>query len=440
VIRADLVVTGIGELATLARGPIPRIGNDMRELGRIPDAGLAIDRGRFVYIGPARALRREIRLRARGRRVDAGGASVLPGFVDAHTHVIFAGDRANELDLKIAGLSYREIARRGGGLFQTVRATRAATRAELLASAAARLERMRALGTTTAEVKSGYALDPRGEIRLLELVPELARRTGVRLVPTFLGAHAVPPEFADRPDAYVDRLIGDALPLLARRGLARFCDVFCEPGFFTVAQSERLLSAARARGFELKIHADEFVASGGAALAARLRCRSADHLLETPPEERALLGPAGVTAVLLPLTPIAAFGARSSPGREMVDAGVAVALGSDLSPNSWVESMPLVLAHAVYRARLTPAEAITAATVNAAHAIGEAAEAGQIALGRSADFAVFDVPSVDRIPYRFGAPPIAVFRQGRTGAPARNRVPARRTDRIHRQGFSVPSR
>lgn len=418
--HADLVVTDIGELATLAVGSVPRVGSAMRELGRIHRAAIATDRGRFVYIGPEARLKREVHLRSRGSAWSAGGGTVVPGFVDPHTHVLFAGDRAAEIDLKIGGASYLDIARRGGGLFQTVRATRRASTALLLRSAEARLRRMAAMGTTACEVKSGYALTPAGERRLLSLVPILARRTGLRLVPTFLGAHAVPPEYADRTDAYVSALITDALPIVAERRLADFCDAFCEPGFFTVEQTERLLLAARALGLGMKVHADEFVRSGGAELAARLGCRSAEHLLESSEGDRRALASAGVTAVLLPVTPFASFARRSSPGREMVDAGVPVAVGTDLSPNSWVESMPLVLSHSVYGAHLTPAEALTAATVNSANAIGISGEAGMIALGRSADFVTFDVPSIEQIPYRFGLTPVRVYRRGLRVPPARD--------------------
>jgi len=410
-IAADLVVTEVGELATLAQGPVPRVGAAAGELGLVPDAALAVADGRFVWVGRQRALGKAVRLRAGGRRLSAEGGSVVPGFVDAHTHVLFAGDRAFELPAKVRGAGYAEIARSGGGLYATVRATRAASDAMLLAATAARLERMSRWGTTSVEVKSGYALSTAGEIRLLRLVPRLARRTGLRLVPTFLGGHAVAPEFRGRADAYVDLLVREALPKVARGHLARYCDVFCEPGFFSVRQSERLLRAALALGLGVKVHAEEFVLSGGARLAARIRAVSAEHLLAARVEDRALLAKSGVTAVLLPVTAFAAAPGLRSPGREMVDAGVPVALGTDCSPNSWVEAMPLVLAHAVHGARLTPAEALTAATVNAAHASG-LEDAGTIAAGRPADFALFPVRSVDQLGYRFDVIPGAVFRQG----------------------------
>jgi imidazolonepropionase len=415
-IRADLVVTDIRELATLARGPVPRIGKDAEELGVVSDAAIAVAEGRFAWVGRERALSRAVRLRPGGRRLSADGGVVVPGFVDAHTHVLFAGDRAFELPLKVRGVGYAEIARAGGGLYATVRATRKASDAALIAATAARLGRMGGWGTTSVEVKSGYALTVEGELRLLRLVPRLARRTGLRLVPTFLGAHAVAPEYRARPDAYVDLLVREALPRVAKEGLARFCDVFCEPGFFSAHQSERLLRAALSLGLGVKIHAEEFVLSGGARLAARLGAVSADHLLAARAEDRALLAKSGVTAVLLPITALTASPGVRSQGREMVDAGVPVALGTDCSPNSWVEAMPLVLAHAVHAARLSPAEALTAATVNAAHAVG-LEDAGTVVAGRPADFAVFPVRAIDQLGYRFDVIPGSVFRQGNPISP-----------------------
>lgn len=410
-IRADLLVTGVSEAATLARGPVPRVGRAASELTRISDAAVAVAAGRFVYVGPERGLGRAVRLRTGGVRVDAGGGTLVPGFVDAHTHVLFAGDRAFELDLKAKGMTYGEIARRGGGILATVRATRAASSQELVRQTSDRLLTMARDGTTSVEVKTGYMLSPGREVDLLRLIPLLARRTGLRLVPTFLAAHAVPPEFAGRPDEYVERIIRTALPTVAREHLARFVDVFCEPGFFSVRTSERLLRAAEGFGLETKVHADEFVRSGGARLAARRGARSADHLLAANGDDHRALAHAGVTAVVLPTTAFSVSTARRSPARELVDAGVPVALGTDCSPNTWVTSMPLTIALAVHGGRLSPAEALTAATVNAAHATG-LEDAGTVAVGRPADFSVFPVPSADHLGYRYDVRPSLVFRQG----------------------------
>ena len=407
----DLIVTDLAEVATLSTGPVPRVGRAMEEVDRIPEGAVAVADGRIAWVGREANLRRHVRLRSGGATVRGHGGTLAPGFVDAHTHVLFAGDRAFELPLKSAGVGYAEIARRGGGLFATLRSTRAATDDKLLRATEARLRRMAARGSTTVEVKTGYALDHTGELRLLRLIPLLASRTGLRLVPTFLGAHAVPPEFSRRPDAYVDQIVERTLPEVARARLARFCDVFCEPGFFTPRQSERILRAALALGLGAKIHADEFIFSGGARLAARLKATSADHLLAARPEDYARLAMASVTAVLLPLTAFAASPPRRSPARELVDAGVPVALGTDCSPNSWVEGMPLVLAHAVHAGHLTPHEALTAATVNAAHAVG-LEDAGRLVDGVSADFAVYPIPSVDHLGYRFDVFPSLVYRQG----------------------------
>jgi imidazolonepropionase len=415
-IRAELVVRDLAEVATLAGGPVPRVGGAMAETSSVASGAVAVDRGRVVWVGPERRLAREVARRPKSREIAGEGGTLVPGFVDAHSHVLFAGDRADELAWKAAGASYPEIARRGGGLLSTVRATRRATDRELLAQTADRLARMAASGTTAVEVKSGYALDHAGELRLLRLVPRLAGATGLRLVPTYLGAHAVPPEHARAPDAYVREIVGRTLPAVARGRLARFCDVFCEPGFFTVAQSARILRAAGALGLGLKVHADEFVASGGARLAARLGATSADHLLATGARDRRRLGAAGVVGVVLPLTALASSPRRRSPARELVDAGVAVALGTDCSPASWVEAMPGVLAAAVHAGRLTPSEALTAATVNAAHAIG-LPDAGTIEVGRPADLALFPVGSSSALGYRFDVRPTVVLRQGKALSP-----------------------
>lgn len=410
--RASRILDGFSQIATLAEGLLPRVGPAMRELGLLEEASVAIDQGRVVAIGPQRRLRREVRLRSGGRTESMEGRCAVPGFVDAHTHALFAGDRHGELPLKLSGASYREITEQGGGLLSTVRATRDATDVQLLRESAGRLRRMLANGTVAAEVKSGYALTHKGELRLLRLIPRLSRAIGFPLVPTYLGAHAIPPEQTDTPERYVEEMIVRTLPEVARKRLAQFCDAFLEPGFFTREQCERLLEAARSLGLGTKLHADEFEESGGASLAAQLGSRSADHLLASTSRGWSDLARAKTAAVLLPATALVSFSSRRPPGRELVDANVPVALGTDCSPNSWVESMPLVTSLAVYLARLTPAEAICAATSNAAYAIGLEATAGQISVGREADLAVFDVSAVEEIPYRFGVNPVQVYRRG----------------------------
>jgi imidazolonepropionase len=417
-IRADLLVRDLAEAATLVGGPRPRRGAAMEELSRIADPAVAVDRGLVVWIGRESGWTRSVRLRPGARTVSGEGGTLVPAFVDAHTHALFAGDRTAELVDAVRGrTTYVGRARRGGGIYTTVRETRRASDAELLRATEARLLSMARCGTASVEVKSGYALEAEGELRLLRLIRRLERRTGLTLVPTFLGAHAVPPEFLRRPAAYVDEVVRRMLPAVARLGLARFCDVFCEPGFFSVPQAERILRAAGKLGLGLKVHADEFALSGGARLAARLGARSADHLLATGPGDRERLARAGVTAVLLPLTALASARGRRSPGRELVDAGVPVALGTDCSPATWVESMPLVVAAAVHAGRMTPAEALSAATVNAAHASGLEG-AGTIEVGRPAHFSVFPVPSAEGLGYRFDVRPTLVFRQGKPVSPA----------------------
>ncbi len=417
-LRADLLLTGFSEVATLSGPPGPRRAEALGELSIVEDAAIACDHGTVVWVGPERRLHREVRPRSGARRRSFPGGVALPGFVDAHTHVLFAGSRESEIGRKVRGESYLSIAASGGGLYRTVRETRAASPQLLFREARARLTRMLSWGTTSAEVKSGYCLDLEGELKLLRLLPRLARATGMTLVPTFLGGHAYPPGAEGDHEGYLRELIDRMIPRVAEERLARFCDVFCEKGFFSAEESERVLRAGLAHGMGAKIHADEFSVTGGSGVAARLPAVSADHLLETPSSDRDALARAGVIAVLLPVTPMASLASSRSLGREMADQGVAVALGSDLSPNSWVESMPMVLGHAVHGGRLTPSEAIVASTVNAAYASGLGGVAGEIVPGRRADLVIFDLPGAEHLAYRWGTyPPKAVFLAGREVLP-----------------------
>ncbi|HVL87810.1 MAG TPA: imidazolonepropionase [Candidatus Thermoplasmatota archaeon] len=394
----DLVVHGASELLTLAGPPGPRTGTALQELGVVEDGAVAIVDGTIARVGTTAELKK---LPAR-RKIDAEGRVVLPGFVDAHSHACFAGSREDELGMKLDGLSYEEIARQGGGILSTMRQTRDASLADLCEETAQRLESMLVHGTTTAETKSGYALTTKGELRMLEAIAQLSREQPVELVPTFLGAHAIPPEFAGKADDYVTLVVDDMLPAVAASGLARFCDVFVDAGAFNLQQGRRILKAGKALGLAPKVHADELTRSGGADLAIEVGAVSADHLLQTPEKGLRGLAREGIVGVMLPATPFASFMKTYPDGAGMVDKGMAVALGSDLCPNAWSESMQFALQLAVYRCGLFVSEAITAATINAAHAIGRANAVGSLAPGKQADLLILDAPGYEWLGYRLG--------------------------------------
>ena len=326
-IQADLIVEGAAELLTVAGNASgPRRGTEMRDLGILRRGSLAARRGKIVWIGPTGDLLTAIRPLAFCKVIDAYGKTVMPGLVDPHTHLVFAGSRENEFALRIQGKTYQEIAAGGGGINATVAATRAASKADLTSSARRTLDTMLALGTTTVEAKSGYGLDLVNEIKMLEVIRALEETGPMTLVPTFMGAHEVPPEFRQNPEAYVDLVITRMIPMVASRKLARFCDVFCETDVFSVAQTERILQAAQAVGLELRVHADELTDLGGAALAARMKARTADHLLFANDDGVRAMAEAGVIAVLLPGTAYFLHMQRYARARDMIEAGVAVAL------------------------------------------------------------------------------------------------------------------
>jgi imidazolonepropionase len=404
VIQADLIIEGAAELVTLrGNAARPRRGEELRELGIIRQGALAARRGKIVWVGPTAELLTAIRPMAFSKFIDAHGKTVLPGFVDPHTHLVFAGTRENEFAMRIQGKTYMEIAAAGGGINATVAATRKASREELKAAARRSLDRMLALGTTTVEAKSGYGLDLETELKTLEVMRELNEEGPATLIPTFMGAHEIPPEFRQQPDAYVDLVINRMIPEVAGRRLARYCDVFCETGVFSVEQSERILQAAQGLGLEPRVHADELTDLGGAAMAARIRARTADHLLCASDEGIHALAGAGVIAVLLPGTAYFLHLQRYARARDMISAGVPVALATDFNPGSCMtESMPLILNLACTQMRMLPAEAITAATINAAWAIGEEERAGSLEVGKQADVLVLDVPNHEHLCYHFG--------------------------------------
>jgi imidazolonepropionase len=400
---ADWLLTNINRLVTLAPDTVE---GAVGPLGVIERGTLAARGGRIVWAGPEAALAAAVDVAAipLERRMDAGGRAVIPGFVDAHTHFVFAGDRAEEFHLRHAGVSYEELARQGRGILSTVRATRAASAEELRTLGAARLRSFAAHGTTTVEGKTGYGLDLETEARLLEVMEALAAESGLpRIVPTFLGAHTIPPERRGSPAgraAYVDEVCERMLPAFA--GRARFCDVFCEAGAFTVEESRRILTRARDLGYALKLHASQLGPSGGAALAAELGAVSADHLDYASDAELDALAAAGVTGVLLPGCSFT-LSIPYPPARRLYDHGLRVALATDFNPGtSYSENMQVMIALAVSAMGMTLEEALTAATLGGASALGMADVVGSLEPGKSCDFAILDGPDERALAYHFG--------------------------------------
>ncbi len=367
------------------------------------DAALAVVDGKVAAVGPTDEVTAEYQVEAADTAVDASDQAVIPGFVDSHTHAVFAGDRSDEFAAKLRGKTYQEIAEEGGGILRTVRATRQASTDELVDHLCTHLDVMLAHGTTTVEVKSGYGLDTETELRMLEAIDRADDRHPVDVVPTFMGAHAVP-EDTDA-EAYARTVVEDQLPAVADQGIAEFCDVFCEKGAFTVDQSERVLTAGMDHGLTPKVHAEEFERLGGSQLAAELGAASADHLLQSTETDADALAAAGVTPVLLPGTAFS-LGADYADPRLFQDAGADVALASDFNPNCYSQSMPFAVALGCVEMGMEPADALVAATRNGAFALDREAGLGTLQPGTPADLCVLDGPSHVHVPYNFGVNPI----------------------------------
>jgi imidazolonepropionase len=356
----------------------------------------------MVWVGKTGSVRKAVRLLPGAVELDAQGRVVMPGFVDSHTHPIFAGSREKEFAQRTAGISYQEIAAAGGGILATVEATRDATTDELVALATRRLDLVLQHGTTTLEAKSGYGLTTADEVKILEAIRLLQDAHPVEIHPTFCGAHEVPREYRENADGYVDLVVGEMIPEVARKRLAEYCDVFCDQGGFSVEQSRRVLQAGLEHGLRPRLHADEFAASGGAELAAEVGALSADHLLRARRDGIRALKAAGVTATLLPGTAFF-LGLPYAPARAFLEAGVRVALATDFNPGScYTPNMQLILTLACTQMRMTVEEAIEAATVGGAHALGLQAEVGALTPDRWCDLLVLDVPSYLHVPYLFG--------------------------------------
>jgi len=416
--KADVLIHSASQLCVIPpHDGGPQRGNRLGDLGLIADGAVACADGRIVAVGPTDQVRSDWRAAV---EIDASGRVVCPGFVDPHSHAVWMGDRADEFVERIRGASYQEIMARGGGIMSTVRATRAATVEQMVDAARPRLDRMLAHGTTTLEVKTGYGLTVADEGRMLEAIDVLDASHPLTLVPTFLGAHAVPAEFAGDPEGYVDLVVEEMLPRVGAPGSgshggARFCDVFCDEGAFTLEQSRRILQAAKDLGLGLKMHADEFASLGGTALAVELGAVSVDHVVCTPAAELARLAGSATVAVALPATPFGLAHHDYTPARAILDAGGVLALATDCNPGTaWCESMPFVVALSCRYMRLTPEQALVAATLNAAHAVGLGSEAGSLQVGRRADVVVLRLPEVRHLGYRFGTNPVErVVKAGR---------------------------
>jgi imidazolonepropionase len=398
----SLDIRGATSLAT-PLGRSARRGREQREIRRIRHPVVRMENGVLEFVGTEADYRREYSGRPAGVTVDAAGGTLLPGFVDAHTHPVWEGDRGEEIGRRLAGESYAKIAAAGGGILATVRATRAASDDELSATVQRRLAAMLTHGTTTVEAKSGYGLTVEDELRSLRLLKALAEKPDLpAIVPTLLAAHEVPPEFRDRQQEWVRIVADEIVPRAAREGLARFCDVFCEEGVFTVAESRTILEAARRAGLGLRVHADELARSGGSLLAAELGAASADHLLFAGDDEIAALARSGTVAVILPGT---AWWMRSrrAPARAMIEAGVPVAVASDANPGTcFTESLASVAAHACLDSGLTVEETLTALTLNAAASLGLADRIGTLEPGKTADLVLLDAPDDRHLVYHWG--------------------------------------
>jgi imidazolonepropionase len=382
---ADFLIEHAALIATCA-GPAPRAGSAQREITPLENCVIAANDGVIVYIGPGDRLHAHVDVRPTATRVDATGCAVIPGFVDSHTHVVFAGDRRHELQRRLAGASYAEIAAAGGGILSTVAATRAASEEELATHTRARLDEMLACGTTTCEGKSGYGLTTESEMRQLRVLRTLDEEHALDIVPTFLGAHEIPPEYRQRRDEYVALVTDEMIPRIAAEGLAEWCDVFCERGVFTPEEATTILESGLRAGLKPRIHADELASSGGCEVAARVRARSADHLVHAAESCADALRGAHTCAVLLPTAAFYLKLGRFAPARMLIDRGVPVALATDVNPGGgFSPSMPFVMSVACFGMNVTLEEALIAATLNAAWSLDRAHIVGSLEEGKLMD-------------------------------------------------------
>jgi len=404
--RASLFIKNAGELIVVGRGP--KTKKKMGTLEIVENGAIAVLDDRIVAVGPTKELETRVECSANTRVVDVAGRVVLPGFVDPHTHLVFAGSREFELELKLSGTSYMEIKRLGGGIPYTVRQTREASFEKLVEQSKKRLDTILAYGTTTVEAKSGYGLSLVDETKILRVIKHLDGTHPVDVIPTFLGAHLVPPEYEEYPEKYLELLLQEMIPEVAKSGLAEFCDVFCEKGVFSSEEAYKILLNAKKHGLKPKIHADEFSWSGGAETAARVGATSADHLLHVSDDGIKALAEKKVVAVLLPATPFSMGLEQYANAKKMIENGVIVALATDLNTNCWTESMQFIIQLACFKMGMTPAQAINAATINAAYAIDRQQTVGSLEPGKKADIIVLNIPNHRFLCYHFGVNHVAM--------------------------------
>ena len=409
---SSLAVLHASQLVTLAGPKRPRLGLELSELGIIRDGGMLTRDSKIERVGPSAEIENKV---GDAEVIDARGKVVLPGFVDAHTHLVFAGNRLDDFERRARGDTYEQIAKAGGGIWSTVEKTRAATEADLLGQAHKHADWFLRCGTTTVESKSGYGLTLEDELKILRVMRRLSQETPLEIVPTFLGAHAVPRKM--HADEYVDLVVNEMLPRVSSERLAEFCDVFCERGYFDVEQSRQILNAAKSVGLKPRIHADQLSNSGAAKLAAELKAATADHLEKIDQEGIAALSYGNVQPVLLPGSVYALGLMCYPPAREMIEAGLAVVIATDFNPGSSpTASMPMILSLACTHMKMLPAEAISAATINSAYSLGRGDQIGSLESGKMANFSIFDCDDYRELAYWFGFPQThSVYVKGRRG-------------------------